>query len=142
MNRPRLRRFCQRIRDVRIAWLNVNNALDQLRTTEQLLQHATEAYDLADARYKTGISSIVELSQAQLNLTSAQMANTDARYNVLIQESNLARCTDKNHFHPSHTTGRTRQAARQSVVCKFASFSRLASRSCNTSSSTGFVTKS
>jgi outer membrane protein len=74
---------------VRIAWLNVNNALDQLRTTEQLLQHATEAYDLADARYKTGISSIVELSQAQLNLTSAQMANTDARYNVLIQESNL-----------------------------------------------------
>ena len=77
------------IRDVRIAWLNVNNALEQLRTTEQLLQHATEAYDLADARYKTGISSIVELSQAQLNLTSAQMANTDARYNVLIQEADL-----------------------------------------------------
>jgi outer membrane protein len=77
------------IRDVRIAWLNVNNALEQLRTTEQLLQHASEAYDLANARYKTGISSIVELSQAQLNLTSAQMANTDARYSMLIQEANL-----------------------------------------------------
>ena len=77
------------IRDVRIAWLNVNNALEQLRTTEQLVKHAAEAYDLAEARYKTGISSIVELSQAQLSLTSAQIANTSARYDVLIQEANL-----------------------------------------------------
>ena len=68
------------IRDVRIAWLNVNNALEQLHTTEQLLQHAAEAFELADARYQNGISSIVELSQAQLNLTSAQIANTNARY--------------------------------------------------------------
>jgi len=77
------------IRDVRIAWLNVNNALEQLHTTEQLLQHATEAFELADARYQNGISSIVELSQAQLNLTSAQIANTNARYDVLIQQANL-----------------------------------------------------
>ncbi len=77
------------IRDVRIAWLNVNNALEQLRTTEQLVKHAAEAYDLAEARYTTGISSIVELSQAQLSLTSAQIANTTARYDVLIQEANL-----------------------------------------------------
>ena len=62
------------IRDVRIAWLNANNAMEQLRTTEQLVKHAVEAYDLAEARYKTGISSIVELSQAQLSLTSAQIA--------------------------------------------------------------------
>ncbi len=77
------------IRDVRIAWLNVNNALDQLRTTAQLLTHAAEAYELASARYQNGISSIVELSQAQLNLTAAQIANTNARYDVLIQEANL-----------------------------------------------------
>ena len=77
------------IRDVRIAWLNVNNAQEQLHTTEQLLNHATESYDLAQARYQTGISSIVELSQAQLNLTAAQIANTNARYDVLIQEANL-----------------------------------------------------
>jgi outer membrane protein len=44
---------------------------------------------LAEARYTTGISSIVELSQAQLSLTSAQIANTNARYDVLIQEANL-----------------------------------------------------
>jgi len=77
------------IRDVRIAWLNVNNALEQLHTTDQLLQHAAEAYELADSRYQNGISSIVELSQAQLNLTAAQIANTNARYDVLIQRANL-----------------------------------------------------
>jgi outer membrane protein len=77
------------IRDVRIAWLNVNNALEQLKTTEELVKHANESFELADARYQTGISSIVELSQAQLSLISAQLANTDARYNVLIEEANL-----------------------------------------------------
>ena len=77
------------IRDVRIAWLNLNNAEEQLRTTGQLVEHATEAFDLARARYKVGSSSIVELSQAQLLLTSAQIAATNARYNVLIQQANM-----------------------------------------------------
>ena len=77
------------VRDVHLAWLNLNNALEQLHTTEQLVRNAAEAYDLAEARYKIGSSSIVELSQAQLSLTSAQIANTNARYDVLIQEANL-----------------------------------------------------
>lgn len=78
------------IRDVHIAWLDVNDALVQLQTTEQLAQNAAEAFTLAQAQYKAGLSSIVELSDAQLNLTSAQIAETNARYNVLIQEANLS----------------------------------------------------
>jgi outer membrane protein len=77
------------IRDVRIAWLNFNNSLAQLHTADELVSNAAEAYDLAQARYQTGISSIVELSEAQLNLTSAQIADTGAHYNVLIQQANL-----------------------------------------------------
>ncbi len=77
------------VRDVHIAWLNVNNALEQFQTTQALVRNAAEAYDLADARYKIGSSSIVELSQAQLSFTSAQIANTNARYDVLIQQANL-----------------------------------------------------
>jgi outer membrane protein len=76
-------------RDVRIAWLNLNNSRERLRTTEQLSRYAANAYELADARYKAGSSSIVELSQAQLELTSAQIAETSARYDVLIQQSAL-----------------------------------------------------
>ena len=35
---------------------------------------------LAQARYKLGLSSIVELSQAELQQTSAQIDNTEAQY--------------------------------------------------------------
>ena len=77
------------VRDVHIAWLDQNTALEQLHTTEELVRTAAEAYELADARYKIGSSSIVELSQAQLSLTAAQIANANARYNVLIQQAKL-----------------------------------------------------
>jgi outer membrane protein len=77
------------VRDVRVAWLNVNNAREEIKTTRELLQNAGQAYELADARYKIGSSSIVELSQAQLSLTSAQIADANARYNLLIEQANL-----------------------------------------------------
>jgi outer membrane protein len=77
------------IRDVRIAWLNLKNAVQQQQTAEELVRNAQEAFDLAEARYKSGISSIVELSEAQLNLTSAQISDASARYNLLIEQSNL-----------------------------------------------------
>jgi outer membrane protein len=77
------------IRDVRIAWLNVSDALEQLKTTEELAENASESFTLAQARYQSGLSSIVELSDAQLNLTSAQISEANARYNVLIQQANL-----------------------------------------------------
>jgi outer membrane protein len=77
------------IRDVHLASLNVSDAFEQLNTTEQLVHQAGEAYELAESRYKIGSSSIVELSQAQLSLTSAQIAEATARYDVLIQQANL-----------------------------------------------------
>lgn len=67
-------------RDVRVAWLNATTAYDRLALTQQLLDEAQLALDLAQSRYDLGLGSIVELSQAQLNLTSAQIANASARY--------------------------------------------------------------
>lgn len=77
------------IRDVRIAWLNANNALDRLRISEQLLVEARKTYALAEARYKIGSSSFVELSQAQLNAVSAEIGNLRARYETQLQEQIL-----------------------------------------------------
>jgi outer membrane protein len=48
--------------------------------TRQLLDQAGMGLDLAQSRYDLGLGSIVELSQAQLNLTSAEIANTAAKY--------------------------------------------------------------
>jgi outer membrane protein len=77
-------------RDVRTAWLDTGTAYQRLTVTAQLLKQATLALDLAQGRYKLGLSSIVELSQAQLNLTSAQIADTSAKYDFQIQSAVLA----------------------------------------------------
>jgi outer membrane protein len=67
-------------RDVRVAYLNARTAFERVGLTAKLLQQAQLALDLARGRYDLGLSSIIELSQAQLNLTSAQIANTSAKY--------------------------------------------------------------
>lgn len=73
------------VRDVRTAWLNANSAYQRLSVTQQLLQQAQKSLDLAQARYKLGLSSIVELSQAQLNETTAEIAQASAKYDYQSQ---------------------------------------------------------
>jgi outer membrane protein len=68
------------VRDVRIAWLNANSGYQRLSVTQQLLTQANDALELAQSRYKLGLSSIIELSQAQLNQTQAQIDQTTAKY--------------------------------------------------------------
>lgn len=72
-------------RDVRVAYLNAMTAHDRMALTAQLLQQAQLALDLAQSRYDLGLGNIVELSTAQLNLTSAQIANTTALYEYQAQ---------------------------------------------------------
>ncbi len=67
-------------RDVRTAVLNAQTAYQRIAVTQQLLDQANFALDLASARYKIGLSGIVEISQAQLNQTQAEIENTNARY--------------------------------------------------------------
>ncbi len=67
-------------RDVRTAVLNAQTAYQRIAVTKQLLDQANFALDLASARYKIGLSGIVEISQAQLNQTQAEIDNTNARY--------------------------------------------------------------
>jgi outer membrane protein len=67
-------------RDVRTAVLNAQTAYQRIAVTQQLLDQANLALDLATARYKIGLSGIVEISQAQLNETQAEIENTNARY--------------------------------------------------------------
>jgi outer membrane protein len=67
-------------RDVTIAWLTVQTAYQRIDLTNQLLAQASDALDLAQGRYDLGLSSIVELTQAQLNKTQAELEQTTARY--------------------------------------------------------------
>ncbi|MBI3666914.1 MAG: TolC family protein [Acidobacteria bacterium] len=76
-------------RDVRVAWLNADTAFRRLAVTAELLNQASQALDLAQARYDLGLGSIVELSQAQLNKTAAEIANAGAKYEYQIQHAVL-----------------------------------------------------
>jgi len=67
-------------RDVRTSWLNATAAYEKVGVTQQLLDQANLALDLSQTRYKMGLSSIVELSQAQLQQTQAQIGNAQAAY--------------------------------------------------------------
>ena len=53
------------------------------------MQNANQALELAQARFKGGLSSIIELSQAELNQTSAQIAEAGARFDYQIQHAAL-----------------------------------------------------
>jgi outer membrane protein len=68
------------VRDVRTAWLDAQAAFLRLDLTEQLLSQASDAADLAQTRYDIGLGSIVELSQAQLSRTRAELEQATARY--------------------------------------------------------------
>jgi outer membrane protein len=78
-------------RDVRTAWLNANTAMQRVTVTTELLKQANTALDLAKTRYDLGLSSIVELSQAELQQTEAAIGNANARsqYNFAISTINF-----------------------------------------------------
>ncbi len=77
-------------RDVRNAWLDTQKAYERLSLTQQLREQANLALELAQARYKLGLGSIVEFSQANLQKTEADLEDTDAHYQYLVTQIVLA----------------------------------------------------
>jgi outer membrane protein len=67
-------------RDVRTSWMNANTAYQRLAVTQQLMQQAKLALNLAQSRYNLGLGSIVELSQAQFQQTQAEIGCAQAGY--------------------------------------------------------------
>jgi outer membrane protein len=74
---------------VRVAWIEANNAWRRLDVTARLVDQATRALRLAKARYDIGLSGILELTQAQLAQTSAQIASANAKYDYATRVANL-----------------------------------------------------
>jgi outer membrane protein len=76
-------------RDVQVAWLDANDAFRRLDVTARMVAEANEALRLAQARYDNALGSIIELSQAQLNQTSAEIAAASAKYEYLSRRAAL-----------------------------------------------------
>jgi outer membrane protein len=79
----------QIVRDIRTSWLATNSAFQRVAVTAELLKQANLALGLAQTRYQLGLSSIVELSQAQFQQTDAAIGNTNAQYQYRVALATL-----------------------------------------------------
>lgn len=75
--------------DVRGAWADATTAYQQISVADQLVNQAQLSLALAQGRYNLGLSSIVELSQAQLNQTEAEIQDVNAKYDYQNQNAAL-----------------------------------------------------
>jgi outer membrane protein len=75
--------------DVRTSWLSAITAYKRIGVSQQFVDQTNLAFDLSQTRYNLGLSSIVELSQAQLQQTEAQIQFAAAKYQYRIAQSVL-----------------------------------------------------
>ena len=68
------------VRDVTTTVLQAQENFNRIAVAQQLVSQADSALSLAQTRYQLGLSSIVELSDAQLLQTQAQIELANARY--------------------------------------------------------------
>jgi outer membrane protein len=91
LNRQKLTELRNNIaRDVRNSWQDTKRAYERLSVTQQFREQASLGHDLAQARYNLGLGSIVEFSQAELQQTEADIADTDAKYQYRLTQIVLA----------------------------------------------------
>ncbi len=74
---------------VRNSWQGAQEALQSLDVTTRLVAQSKEALRLAQARYDAGLGSIVELNEAQLNETSAEISAANANFTYLSRRAEL-----------------------------------------------------
>ena len=87
-NGEQLRDLKDRIaNDVRTSWLNSITAYNRIGVSQQYVDQANLAVSLSQTRYSLGLSSIVELSQAQLQQTEAQIQYAAAKYQYQIAQA-------------------------------------------------------
>jgi outer membrane protein len=74
---------------VRNQWYQAAEAFRSLDVTARLVAQSKEALRLAQARYQAGLGSIVELNEAQLSETSAEITAAGANYDYLTRRTEL-----------------------------------------------------
>ena len=76
-------------RDVYTAWTDARAAYQAIGLSEQLVTSAQQAFQLSQARYQAGTSSIVEVSQAELQQIQAQIQGATARFDYQVRRRAL-----------------------------------------------------
>jgi outer membrane protein len=77
------------VKQVNEAWMDSSTTLKKIHVSKELLANAAQALELAQSRYKLGLNSIIELSQAQLNKTQAEISYASSQYEYQINRVKL-----------------------------------------------------
>jgi outer membrane protein len=83
------------MRDVRVAYEDVKTARGNVDVSGRLLQTADEALHDTTVRYRIGLSTIVDVSEAELARTQAAIAETNARYDFVLRDADLEFATGR-----------------------------------------------
>ena len=77
------------VRTVHVAWLGATTALKRITVTKEFVESASDVFSLASSRFRLGLTSIIELTQAQLSETEAQIQFASANYDYQIARAKL-----------------------------------------------------
>lgn len=77
-------------REVRVSWLDARATFQSIEVAQRLRSTAQQALQLAESRYRLGLSSIVELNRAQLNEIDAEIAYVRSLYDYQIAAAELS----------------------------------------------------
>jgi outer membrane protein len=70
--------------DVEQQYTNLSLAVAKIEATKFLLTQAEETMKLAEGRYKQGVSSPIEITDARVTLLNAQISNIQALYDYQV----------------------------------------------------------
>ena len=68
---------------------NMTNYVEQVLSTKDVVGQAQKGYEISQKLYDTGIGTLLDLNTAQLGLTQASLAFTQAIYNFLTSKADL-----------------------------------------------------
>ncbi|HXT17767.1 MAG TPA: TolC family protein [Gemmatimonadaceae bacterium] len=88
--------------DVRKAYLDLTSAREQLAAAQAQETAASQAADMTEKRYEAGAATLVEVTQARTSEVQAATAVTNARNNLILQQTVLSYYTGE--MDPAHVT--------------------------------------
>jgi len=80
------------VQNAKIAFLNANQTVE---TTRKSLDLAQQIYDITQIKYKEGVGSSIEVAQAERELYTAQSANMNALFDLLVAKTDLDKALGK-----------------------------------------------
>jgi len=79
--------------EVKQAWLNLQEAADRIATAEVIVRQAAENLELANGRYAAGVGNPIEVTDALVAESNAQMSFVAALYDYKMAQATLEKAT-------------------------------------------------